>query len=349
MSVLKRTLERISPPDEAAQLAAASYLDTLTKPPGSLGRLEELAIQLAGITGSRQPDISKKAVIVAASDHGVCEEGVSAYPQEVTAQMVMNFLGGGAAINALARQAGAEVVCVDIGVKADLRHEALVARKVRKGTGNIAREAAMSREEAIQAIECGIEVVEALAGSGCRVFATGEMGIGNTTPSAAMFAVLCGIEAEEAVGRGTGVDDAGIRRKRETVQRAIAVNVPNPQDPLDVLSKLGGLEIAALAGVILGAAALRCPVVIDGFISAVAALTAVRLAPQASGFIIPSHLSQERGHRLLLERLGLAPMLDLRMRLGEGTGAALAFPLLDAAAAVMKEMATFDSAGVSRA
>jgi nicotinate-nucleotide--dimethylbenzimidazole phosphoribosyltransferase len=348
MNLLKQTIERITAPDENRQKEAAAYLDNLTKPPGSLGRLEELAIRLAGITGELRPALAKKAVVVMAADHGVCEEGVSAFPQEVTAQMVMNFLNGGAAINVLARQAGAEVVCVDIGVGLDLQHEQLISRKIRRGTSNIAKGPAMSMEEAVSAIECGIEVAADLAGKGYRVLATGEMGIGNTTPSAAMFAALCGLEPEEAVGRGTGLDDEGLRRKRDTVARAIAVNAPDPENPLDVLSKLGGLEIAGLTGVILGGAAMRCPVVIDGFISSVAALVASRLAPHALEYMIPSHLSAERGHMRLLEHLGLEPVLNLRMRLGEGTGAALTFPLLDAAVAVMKEMATFDSAGVSR-
>lgn len=348
MELLNRTIEGIGTLDEMKQQEAAQYLDTLTKPPGSFGRLEELAIRLAGITGEVRPSLEKKAVVVMAADHGVCEEGVSAFPKEVTPQMVMNFLSGGAAINVLARQAGADVICVDIGVDAELRHEGLISRKVRRGTGNIAKGPAMSREEAVQAVECGIEVAGMLAEQGYRVLATGEMGIGNTTPSAAMFAAFCGLDPEEAVGRGTGVDEEGLRRKRDAVARAIAVNAPDPGDPLDVLSKLGGLEIAGLAGVILGAAAHRRPVVIDGFISSVAALLAVRLAPNVRGYMIPSHLSAERGHRRLLTHLGLAPMLDLGMRLGEGTGAALVFPLLDASASIMKEMATFDSAGVSR-
>nr|WP_255570623.1 nicotinate-nucleotide--dimethylbenzimidazole phosphoribosyltransferase [Cohnella sp. CFH 77786] len=345
---MNETIERITPPDESMQSEAARYLDTLTKPPGSLGRLEELAIQLAGITRNLRPDLSKRAVVVMAGDHGVCEEGISAYPQEVTSQMVANFLNGGAAINVLARRAGAEVVCVDMGIKADLRHEDLHVRKIREGTSNFTRGAAMTREEAVRAIESGIDIARKLAGEGCRLFATGEMGIGNTTSSAAILAVFAGIETGLAVGRGTGIDDDGMQRKHDAIRRAISVNAPDAGDPLDVLSKLGGFEIAGMAGVILGAAALQCPVVIDGFISGVAALTAVSLAPDAWGYLIPSHLSQERGHRLVLERLGLRPLLDLNMRLGEGTGAVLAFPLLDAAVSIMREMATFESAGVSR-
>jgi len=348
MDLLKQTIESIRLPDGHTEREAAQYLDTLTKPPGSLGRLEEVAVRLAGITGELAPSLAKKAVVVMAADHGVCAEGVSAFPQEVTAQMVMNFLNGGAAINVLARRAGADVICVDVGVDADLRHERLIVRKILRGTGNIARGPAMDREEAVRAVECGIEVAGMLADQGYRLLATGEMGIGNTTASAACFAAFCGLDAAEAVGRGTGVDDEGLRRKQEAVARAIAVNAPDARDPLDVLSKLGGLEIAGLAGVILGAAARRLPVVIDGFISSVAALAASRLAPQALAYCFASHLSAERGHKRLLEHLGLKPMLDLEMRLGEGTGAALAFPILDAAVSIMKEMATFDSAGVSR-
>lgn len=345
---LEETVARIRPVDESARAEAARYLDTLTKPPGSLGKLEDIAIQLAGIEGSLAIDASRKAVVVMAADHGVCEEGVSAFPAEVTPQMVMNFLNGGAAINVLARQAGADVVCVDIGVNACLEHESLLVRKVRMGTANIAQGPAMSREEAIEAISHGIELANKLADDGYRLLATGEMGIGNTTPSAAMLTALANIEPELAVGRGTGVDDAGVLRKRDAIRRAIAVNIPDASDPLDVLSKLGGLEIAGLAGLILGAAARRLPVVVDGFIASIAALTAVRIAPNAREYLLPSHVSQELGHRIVLERLGLAPMLDMHMRLGEGSGAALAFHLVEAAVRIMREMATFDSAGVSR-
>lgn len=349
MNKVDQTIERIQMPSESTREEASRYLDTLTKPMGSLGRLEELAVQLAGVTGHLPLDVMQKAIVVMAADHGVCEEGVSAYPSEVTSQMVMNFLHGGAAINVLARQAGADVICVDMGVNADLQHESLYTRKVRKGTGNIAIEEAMSRDEAIVAIGYGIDLVEELAEKGYRLFATGEMGIGNTTPSAAMLAVFAGIEVEQAIGRGTGIDDPAMIRKRNAIERAIAVNRPDAGDPLDVLSKLGGLEIAGLVGVILGAAARGCPVVIDGFIASIAALTAARLAPYSIGYMIPSHVSQERGHRLVLEQLGLEPMMDLKMRLGEGTGAALCFHLVDAAVLIMKEMATFEGAGVSRA
>ncbi|WNQ10232.1 nicotinate-nucleotide--dimethylbenzimidazole phosphoribosyltransferase [Paenibacillus aurantius] len=348
MKQITETIRRIRPLDQEAVEAAERHLDRLTKPPGSLGRLEEIAKQAAGITGETIPDLTRKAVLVMAGDHGVCEEGISAFPAEVTPQMVMNFLQGGAAVNVLARQAGADVICVDMGVNAELAHPGLVSRKVRYGTGNIAKGPAMTRQEAEAAVLAGIALVEEFAAEGCRVFATGEMGIGNTTPSAALAVALAGLDAEEAVGRGTGIDEARRLHKVGVVRRAIEANAPDALDPLGVLAKLGGLEIAGLAGVILGAAACRCLVVIDGFISTAAALVAVRLAPESAGFLVASHLSQEKGHAALLEALRLKPVIQLDMRLGEGTGAVLAFHFIDAALNVMKEMATFESAGVSR-
>ncbi len=348
MEKLMRTLANIRPLDAETMCLAEDRLDSLTKPQGSLGKLERIVVQLAGIRATFPLTPQRKAIVVMAGDHGVCEEGVSAFPQEVTPQMVLNFLGGGAAVNVLARHAGADVVCVDMGMKKDVAHERLLVRKIRQGTGNIARGPAMSRGEAVQTIESGIAVVEELVVAGYGAFATGEMGIGNTTPSAAMLAVLGDIDIALAVGRGTGVDDEGLVCKREAVQRAIDVNAPEAADPLDVLTKLGGLEIAGLVGVVLGAAANRCPVVIDGFIATVAALTAYRIAPQSRDYMIASHLSEEKGHRSALELLGLAPMLHLDMRLGEGTGAALGMSVIDAAVKVMNEMATFTDAGVSQ-
>ncbi|WP_420481885.1 nicotinate-nucleotide--dimethylbenzimidazole phosphoribosyltransferase [Cohnella zeiphila] len=347
MEKLQKAIEAVRPLDERAMEETRRRLDRLTKPPGSLGRLEELAVQLAGIAGTSELAVVRKAVVVMAGDHGVCEEGVSAFPQEVTGQMVLNFLNGGAAINVLAGQAGADVVCVDMGIKAQLKDERLISRNVRAGTANIVRGPAMTREEAVRAVEAGIGLAEELAAQGVGVLATGEMGIGNTTPSSAMLAALCGLEPEDVVGRGTGVDEAGLVRKREAVASAIRTNRPDSEDPLDVIAKVGGLEIAGLAGLVIGAAANRLPVVIDGFISTVAALVACRLVPAAQAYLIPSHLSEERGHRLALGQLGLDPLLHLGMRLGEGTGAALCFPLLDAAVQVLNKMATFDSAGVS--
>jgi nicotinate-nucleotide--dimethylbenzimidazole phosphoribosyltransferase len=341
--------KQIKPLNEATILEAALHLDQLTKPQGSLGKLESIAKQVAGITGVKIPDLSRKAVIVMAGDHGVCEEGVSAFPAEVTPQMVMNFLHGGAAVNVLARQAGAEVICVDIGVNADLEHPHLISRKVRKGTRNIAQGPAMTREEALQAIAVGWKLVEELFGRGVRLFATGEMGIGNTTSSAAMLIVLAGVDLQQAVGRGTGIDETRWLHKQEVIARAIAVNQADASDALDVLSKLGGLEIAGLVGVILGAAALGCPVIIDGFISSAAALVASRMAPISIDYMLGSHLSLEQGHAAMLESIGLAPMLQMDMRLGEGTGAVLAFHFVDSALKIMSEMATFKSAGISNA
>jgi nicotinate-nucleotide--dimethylbenzimidazole phosphoribosyltransferase len=349
MKTIEDYKNRIKPLNEAAILEASLHLDQLTKPPGSLGKLESIAKQVAGITGVTIPDLSRKAVIVMAGDHGVCAEGISVYPTEVTPQMVMNFLHGGAAVNVLARQAGAEVVCVDIGVNAELDHPQLISRKIRRGTNNIAQGAAMTHEEALQAISIGWETVEALAAKGVRLFATGEMGIGNTTSSSAMLAVLAGIDVQQAVGRGTGIDNERWLHKLKVVSQAITVNQADANDPLDVLAKLGGLEIAGLVGVILGAAAYNCPVIIDGFISSAAALVASRISPLSVNYMLGSHLSLEQGHAALLDAIGLSPMLQMDMRLGEGTGAVLAFHFVDAALKIMSEMATFASAGVSKA
>ncbi|WP_068776430.1 nicotinate-nucleotide--dimethylbenzimidazole phosphoribosyltransferase [Paenibacillus sp. FJAT-26967] len=351
MSELKKIEDLIGdihPLNQDAIDAASAHLDSLTKPPGSLGKLEDISKQLAGIMGEVIPDVTHKAIIVMAADHGVCEEGVSAFPQEVTPQMVLNFLQGGAAVNVLARHAGAEVVCVDIGVNADLEHEDLVARKVRYGTANMAQGAAMTRDEAIRAILVGAEVVDELVARGVRILATGEMGIGNTTASSALLHVLGGVDFEAGVGRGTGIDDARWRHKQEVIRRSIQVNQPDDRDPIDVLAKVGGLEIAGLTGVILGAAKHSCAVVIDGFISSAAALIAARLAPVSVQYMIGSHQSHEQGHAKMLEAVGLKPMLHMDMRLGEGTGAALCFTLIDAAGKIMREMASFESAGVSR-
>ncbi|UUZ97764.1 nicotinate-nucleotide--dimethylbenzimidazole phosphoribosyltransferase [Paenibacillus sp. P25] len=346
---LEQVIRGIGPLDSEAVKAAEAHLDQLTKPPGSLGRLEAVAKQLAGIRGEPLPDLGRKAVIVMAGDHGVCEEGVSAFPAEVTPQMVLNFLHGGAAVNVLARQAGADVVCVDIGVNADLAHPDLRSRKIRRGTANMAKGPAMSRREAEAAVLVGVETVEELVAAGYRLFATGEMGIGNTTASSALLAVLGGADVASAAGRGTGIDDARLAHKQAVIRRAIELNGPDPEDPMDVLAKVGGLEIAGLVGVLLGAARHRCPVVVDGFISSAAALVASRLAPGAVPYMIASHLSQEQGHARSLEEIGLTPMLRMDMRLGEGTGAVLAFPLIEASVRIMKEMATFAQAGVSQA
>ncbi|WP_127531729.1 nicotinate-nucleotide--dimethylbenzimidazole phosphoribosyltransferase [Paenibacillus kobensis] len=345
---LANRIGRVRPLDEQAMQMADSHLANLTKPPGSLGKLESIARQVAGITGVIQPDLSKKAIIVMAADHGVCEEGISAFPAEVTPQMVMNFLSGGAAVNVLARQAGADVCCVDIGVNAELDHPDLYKRKLMHGTNNMAKGPAMDHATTVRAMLVGIELVEELYSKGYRLFATGEMGIGNTTASSAVMTVLTGCPLENTVGRGTGINDERLAHKIGVIRRAIETNNPNPEDPFEVVAKVGGLEIAGLAGVIIGAAAKRCPVVIDGFISSAAALVAAKLSPDSVSYMIGSHLSEEFAHGQLLKEIGLSPVIHMEMRLGEGTGAALCLHLVEAAQRIMKEMATFDSAGVSR-
>jgi len=348
MKDIDRIVASIGPLDEAAMAAARRRQNQLTKPPGSLGRLEELAVQLAGITGRERPALPRKAVIVMAADHGVAAEGVSAYPAEVTPQMVLNFLAGGAAINVLARRAGARVVVVDVGVAAELPvADGLVRQKVAFGTRSLAREPAMNREEADRAIQVGIQVVESEIEKGLDLVATGDMGIGNTTASSAITALLAGVPVATVVGRGTGIDDAGLARKVRAIEQGIAVTRPDASDPMDVLAKVGGLEIAGLVGVILAGAAHRLPVVIDGFISGAAALVAWALCPPVKPYLIASHRSAEAGHRAILEALGVRPLFDLDMRLGEGTGAAIAMHLVDDALAVQSEMATFAEAGVS--
>jgi nicotinate-nucleotide--dimethylbenzimidazole phosphoribosyltransferase len=345
---LKDVVAGIPQPDAQAAEAARARQDSLTKPQGSLGRLEELSIQLAAITGQPIPAIKHKVIITMAGDHGVARDGVSAYPPEVTPQMVLNFLGGGAAINVLARHVGARIVVVDMGVAYDFEpHPDLLIKKIAPGTNSIARGPAMTRTQAEQAVEAGIEVVEAEIARGMDIVGTGDMGIGNTTPSAAIAATLTGEPVSKIVGRGTGIDDAGLARKVEVIERALAVNKPDPQDGLDILAKVGGFEIGGLAGVILGAAANRKPVMIDGFISTAAALLAITLAPQVRPYLIAAHRSQEQGHGIMLAWAGLKPLLDIDLRLGEGTGAALGISLAEAACKILAEMATFDEAGVS--
>ncbi len=341
-------LERISLVDEAAYAAAQDAYDGKTKPRGSLGRLEELGCRIAAIRGV-VPLTLEAAVVVAAGDHGVAAEGVSAYPQEVTAQMVLNFAAGGAAINVLARQAGARLIVVDAGVAVPVEHELVRSLRLGPGTANLADGPAMTAEQATLGIESGVRLAEELADAGVDVVAFGEMGIGNTTSASALTARLLGVEPALVCGRGTGLDDEGVSRKIATVERALAVNTAGRDDPLAVLAELGGFEIAVLVGVALGCAARHIVVVLDGFITAAAALVAARLAPAAGGAMIASHRSSEPGHRLILEGLGLEPVLDLGLRLGEGSGAALALPLLRASIAVLNEMATFGDAGVTDA
>jgi nicotinate-nucleotide--dimethylbenzimidazole phosphoribosyltransferase len=334
--------------DAAASERARARQARLTKPPGSLGRLEELSVRLAGMTGRTDPPLAHRVVFTLAADHGVAAEGVSAYPSEVTAQIVANFLAGGAAINVLGRGLAARVVVADLGVDADLPpDERLRACKVRRGTASITQGPAMSRAEAARAVAWGRRLVREELESGLDVALTGDMGIGNTTAAAALVCAVTGAEPVDVVGRGTGVDDEGLARKRDAVARALQVSPVSALDPLGRLAALGGLEIAGLVGVVLEAVAHRRPVVVDGFVSGAAAMVAVELAPGASDYLIASHLSQELGHRIALDHLTLRPLLDLDLRLGEGTGAVLALPLLESAVRVLREMATFDEAGVS--
>jgi nicotinate-nucleotide--dimethylbenzimidazole phosphoribosyltransferase len=336
--------------DAAAGRAAADLHGQLAKPPGSLGRLEQIGAQLSAITGRCPPPVpAPVTVAVFAADHGVAGEGVTAWPQEVTAQMVASFCGGGAAINVLARHAGADVIVVDVGVATPVPQDApgLLRRAVRPGTGNIAAGPAMTLTEARAALDIGAGVATRAVDTGARMLVTGDMGIGNTTASAAMIATFTGLPAAAVTGRGAGADDAVLARKTEVVERACR-RVPAGADPLRVLAELGGREIAALAGFIAAGAASRVPVIVDGVIAAAAALAAVAFVPDIAGYLIAGHLSCEPGAAAALSHLGLEPLLDLGLRLGEGSGAALAIPLVQAAARILGEMATFGSAGVSR-
>ena len=346
---LQALAARIVATDGAAAAEAQRRLDGKTKPRRSLGRLEDLVCQLAAIRGDASPrPRPAKAIVVMGADHGVAAEGVSAYPQEVTGQMLLNFARGGAAINVLARQAGARVVVVDMGVAhAPPATPEIRACRIGAGTANFARGPAMSRAQALAALAAGAALANELARDGIGLLGIGEMGIANTTAASALAAVFTGAPPGEVTGRGTGIDDAMFRHKVDVIRRGLTVNRPDAADPVDALAKIGGFEIAGLAGVVLGAAAARVPVVVDGFIAGTAALAAVRIAPPAAGYLIASHRSVEAGHRLVLQALGTKPLLDLDLRLGEGTGAALAMQLIDAALAIDAEMATFESAGVS--
>jgi nicotinate-nucleotide--dimethylbenzimidazole phosphoribosyltransferase len=346
---LTQTSERIAPIDEAAMRAAEQELDRKTKPRGSLGRLERLAAQYAGIRGDATPPAPESAVLVAAADHGYAENGVSAYPPEVTAQMVRTFAAGGAAICVLAREARARLVVVDAGVRDRVDAPGVHSVRVGDGTSNAAHGPAMTRPQGVRAIAAGIGLARELAADGVTVVALGDMGIGNTTAAAALHASLLGVEPARVCGPGTGLDADGVRAKVSVVERALAANPLSGDDPVDTLAALGGFEIALLAGAALGAASERMAVVLDGFIVGAAALVAVRLAPAARGYLIAGHLSPEPGHRLALDELGLDPLLALELRLGEGTGAALALPLLQTAVAILSEMATFEAAGVTDA
>lgn len=344
---LEETIEQITPIDRGLENAAQRRLDGLTKPPGSLGKLEMLARRIAVIQRNVPPRLGRKLLFVFAADHGVAAEGVSAYPKEVTAQMTRNFLDGGAAINVLARHCGVDTEIVDAGVDHEfgLTPE-LRGCKIRRGTANFTRGPAMTRAEATAALELGIRCVREAERSNLFLLGAGDMGIGNTTSAAAILCALTGAAPADAVGRGTGIDEATLARKVSAIERAMEINRPNANDPLDVLSKVGGLEIGAMTGVILAAAALRLPMVLDGFIAGAAALLAMRFSPHVKDVLFAAHLSAENGHRLMLGALQLEPMLDLQMRLGEGTGACLLMGLMEAAVKIMAQMATFQSAGV---
>jgi len=352
VDLLEQTIQNISRQDQEARAKAEVRLDQLIMPHWALGRLMDLALDLAGITGSPEPRVDRKTIVTMAGDHGVVAEGVSKYPQEVTAQMVAGFVSGRAGINALSCLNDTQVVVVDMGVAADLSPLAdagkIVSKRVAGGTQNMAAGPAMSREQAVRAIEAGIEVVEELEDM-VDVFGTGDMGIGNTTPSAAIASAITGAAVAEVTGRGTGIDDQQLEQKIEVIQRALEINKPDPEDGLDVLSKVGGFEIGGIAGLVLAAAARRKPILVDGFISTAGALIAHALAPAVADYVVAAHRSTENGHKLMQQHLGKEPLLDLGMRLGEGTGAALAMNLVEAAARILTDVATFDEASVSKA
>jgi len=349
MNLLERTVEAIRPLDAAAVAAATEWQARLTKPPGSLGALEDVSIKLAGLAGRCPPPLPEPvATAVFAADHGVHAQRVTPWPQEVTAQMVQNFLAGGAVVNAFARQVGSTVLVIDVGMAGELpATTGLVTAKVRPGTADLTVGPAMTERQAIEAIEIGITIAEQLIGDGYRCLVTGDMGIANTTASAALIAAFTSVEPGAATGRGTGVDDATYRRKIEVVRRALDLHRPDPGDPIGVLAAMGGLEHAAIAGYLLGAAAARVPVVLDGVIAGAAALAAAALCPDVLGACVAGHRSAERGHAIALDWLDLRPLVDLELRLGEGTGGLLAVPMVQAAVRVLHEVATFDAAGVS--
>jgi nicotinate-nucleotide--dimethylbenzimidazole phosphoribosyltransferase len=353
MMKLTEIIKGIKPVDREWIQKAQERTAQLVMPTRALGRLHEISERLCGIQGTLEPAIDNKAILVMAGDHGVVEEGVSAYPQEVTPAMVQTFLAGGAGINAISRQVGADVWVVDMGVIADVDTaglkgaDRLVVQKIANGTANFTKGPAMSRQDAETAVLTGFQQAAKLFEQGADILGTGDMGIGNTTPSAAVGVVIVGATPEEMVGRGTGVDDNGLARKQDVVRRGIEVNTPQPEDGLDVLAKVGGFEIGGIAGAILAGAFYRRPVVVDGFISAAGALIAQALCPTVKEYLFAGHCSAESGHRIMLEHLGLAPILDLGMRLGEGTGAALAMSVMESAVRMFKEVLTFEEAGVA--
>ena len=347
MNLLQQTISRIEGLDQEMMEKARERVDNLIKPPHSLGKLEELAVQLAGIFGVLYPAVDKKAIVVMAADHGVYEEGVSSNPQEVTYAQTMFIAKGISGVGVLAKSSGAKIVTVDIGVKEDFPSDVgVIDRKIKQGAGNIAKGSAMTREEAIRSLEVGIEIAEAEVKKGANLLGTGEMGIGNTTPSTAVLSVLGSINPCKITGNGAGTGHGGITHKVDVIRKAIEINHPDKTDAIDVLAKVGGLEIGGMAGVMIGAAANRVPVVVDGYISTAAALIAVSIEPKVKDYLISSHASAEPGGQKASELLGIRPMLHMDMCLGEGSGAALAFPLVEAACRMMKEMATFSEVGL---
>lgn len=352
MDKIKNTIKNINESDCNLLQKTQTRLNNLTKPLGSLGKLEELAKQIIAITGNENPTLKNKVIFTLASDHGVTEEGVSAYHKEVTAQMVYNFLKGGAGINVLAKHVGAKVVVVDIGVAEKIKIQKskfknFKDKKINYGTKNMSKGPAMTKDEAIKSIEMGIEIFENELKNGIDIVGTGEMGIGNTTSSSAITAVFTKKPIKDITGRGTGIDNKALENKIKVIEKSLAINNPDPLDPIDVLSKVGGFEIGGLAGIILAASSKKIPVVIDGFISATAALIAYHLEPKTKDYMIASHCSVEIGHRVILEHIGLVPILDLNLRLGEGTGAALGINIAEASIKILTQMATFKNAGVS--
>jgi len=351
MSLLQQTVAKIQPQSQQARKEAKAHLDDLTMPHWAMGRLLDLAVEIAGMTDSQHPSVERRTLVVCAGDHGVAAEGVSKYPQEVTLQQIANFIGGGGGCNAMARVGRAEVFVANLGVAGEIDASAkahVLDYSVARGTANIAQGPAMTREQAIASLENGIRIAQSLADR-TDLFAIGEMGIANTTPSSCIFSLLCDVPAEEITGPGSGVDEPTRLKKIEVVKRALAINQPDRNDGVDILAKVGGFEIGGMAGVILGAAAMRKPVLVDGFITTAAALIAQAICPAAADYMIASHHSMERGHITAVRRLGKEPLLNLNLRLGEGTGACVAMPLVEAAVRLLTEVATFESAGVSRA
>ncbi len=348
MNKLNEIIKKIDEIDFSKENKIQKRLDNLTKPQGSLGGLEDLAKQIVLITNKDNPSLDNKVIFTLAGDHGIADEGVSAFPKEVTAQMVYNFIKGGAGINVLARHIGARVIVVDMGIASDLEFDdGVVIKKINYGTKNMIKGPAMTRDEAVRAIENGIVVFEDEFLNGVDIVGTGDMGIGNTTASSAIASVITGKPVEDMTGRGTGIDSKSLSMKIELIKKAIDVNKPNSEDAIDVLSKVGGFEIGGLAGVMLAAAARKVPIVIDGFISAAASLIAFKLEPKVKDYMISAHCSVEKGHKTVLDYLGLSPLLDFNLRLGEGSGAALAITIAEASVKILTQMATFKDAEVS--